>query len=157
PHLQARAVGDIAALVAAAHVRDVRRDLAVAHLHRGAVETDAADVVPPAPVGAAAQLDVDSLRERIVDLHLVDPLLDRLVEAHRARDAELAAVGAGAAHDVRDLVRARLAELELLEALPNVVDGFVSHPAQHEVLLGARARIAARVLAHDVAEPAELL
>ena len=50
---------------------------------------------------------MDLLGERVGDLHLLEALLHGLVEAHGAGDAELAAVGAGAAHDVGDLVRAQ--------------------------------------------------
>ena len=40
-------------------------------------------------------------------------LLDGAVQAHRARDAELAAVRAGAANDVRDGLGAGIAEVEV--------------------------------------------
>ena len=45
PHLQARAVDDLAALVVAAEVRDVRGHVLVADLDRRAVEPDVGDVV----------------------------------------------------------------------------------------------------------------
>ena len=46
---------------------------------------------------------------------------------------------------------------ELLEPLPHVVDALVAHPAQQEVLVHGRARVAAGVVAHDLREAAELL
>ena len=85
-----------------------------------------------------------------VDLHRLDPLLDRPVEAHRGGDPELAAVGAGAGDDVGDLVGAGVAEAELAEPLPDVVDRLVADPAQDEVLVHGRAGVAAGVLAHDL-------
>src|SRR3954454_21153487 len=156
-HLQARAVGDRAALVAAADVRDVRRDRPAADLHRSAVEPDRAEVVLRAAVRAAAHLDVDPARERVLDVHARHAALDRAVEPHRRRDAHLAAVGAGAAEHVGDLVRARVAEVELLQPRPDVVERLVADPAQHEVLLDARAAVAAGVVAHELRDAAELL
>ena len=44
-----------------------------------------------------------------------------------------------------------------IEALPDVVERLVAHPAQDEVLLHGAASVAAGVLAHDRAEAAELL
>ena len=120
--LQPRAHHHLAAVVVAADVRDVRRHGLVADLDRRAVEADVRDVVLAAAVGAAAVLDVDLARERVLDVHLLELLVDRLVQAHRAGDAELAAVGAGAAHVVGDLVGAGVAEAELAEPLPDVVD-----------------------------------
>ena len=84
-------------------------------------------------------------------------LLNGAVEAHRAGDAELAGVGAGAADHVGDLVGAGVAEAQLGQPLPDLVDRLVAHPAQHEVLLDRGARVAARVVAHDLAEAAHLL
>src|SRR3954453_3457507 len=136
-HLQARAVGDRAALVATADGRDVSGELPAADLHLRAVEPDRTQVVPRAAVRAAAHLDVDPARERVLDVHARHAALDRAVEAHRRRDAHLAAVGAGAAEHVRDLVRARVAEVELLQPRPDVVERLVADPAQHEVLLDA--------------------
>ena len=95
--------------------------------------------------------------QRIGDVHRLDPLGDGAVEPHRARDAELAGVGPGARDDVVDLVRAGLAEAELVEPPPDVVDRLVADPAQHEVLVHGRARVAAGELAHDVGQAAELL
>src|SRR4051794_5318874 len=109
PHLQALAVCDVAALVAAADVRDVSGQLAAADLHRRAVEADRAEVVLAAAVRAAAHLDVDALRERVVDVHGRHAALDGAVEPHRRGDPHLAAVGAGAAEDVGDLVSASVA------------------------------------------------
>ena len=135
PRLEAGAVDDLAALVVAAEMRDVGRDRLAADLERGAVEADVRDVVLAAAVGAAGHLDVDLLGQRIGDLHRLDALLDRGVEPHRAGDAELAGVGAGAADDVGDLAGARLGQAELGEAAPDVVDRLVANPAQDEVLL----------------------
>src|SRR3954454_19501408 len=156
PHLESGAVGHVAALVAAADVRDVRGHLAAADLHRRAVEPDAAEVMLRAAVRATAHLDVDASRERVLDVHAGHAPLDHAVEAHRAGDAHLAAVGAGAAQDVGDLVRARIAQVELLEAQPEVVERLVADPPEHDVLLDAGARIAAGEVAHDLREPAEL-
>ena len=50
-----------------------------------------------------------------------------------------------------------LAEPQLGERAPDVIDALVADPAQNEVLLDGRARVAAGVLAHDRCEPAELL
>src|SRR4051812_28153503 len=94
PDLQARAVGDLALLVDAADVCHVGRDRVLADLDRRAVEPDVGDVVLAAAVGATGVLDVDPSRQRIGDLHLEQLLVDGRVEAHRARDAQLAAVGA---------------------------------------------------------------
>src|SRR6201999_2186 len=58
---------------------------------------------------------------------------------------------------VADLAGAGVAEAELAELLPDVVDRLVADPAQHQVLLHGRAGVAAAVVAHDLAEPAELL
>src|SRR2546421_199178 len=154
--LQALPVLELAIVVAAADVRDVGRHLLVAHLDRRAVEPDRAEVVLAAAVGAAGHLDVDAARQRIVDLHLVEPLRDRHVQAHRARNAELAAVGAGAADHIGDLMGASLAEVQLDEPAPDVVDGLVAHPAEHDVLLDARPRVAAAEVAHDLCDSAEL-
>ena len=129
----------------------------LAHLDRGAVEADRADVVLAAAVRAARHLDVDLPGQRVGDPHRLDPLLDRLVEAHRAGDPELAAVGARAGDDVVDLERAGAAEAELDQALPDVVHGLVADPAQDEVLLHGGPGVAAGELAHDRREPAQLL
>ena len=86
----------------------------LADLDRGAVEADVRDVVLAAAVRAAAHLDVDPLASagrRSASRSMRS--LDRGVEAHRAGDAELAAVGAGAADDVGDRVGARVVEAEL--------------------------------------------
>ena len=155
--LQARAVDDLAALVVAADVGDVGGDRVLADLDRRAVEPDVADVVLAAAVRAAGHLDVDLARQRVGDAHRLDALADRVVEPHRARDAELAGVGAGAGDDVVDLVGAGVAEAELLEALPDVVDRLVAHPAQQEVLVHGGAGVAAGEVAHDLREAAELL
>src|SRR5207302_157481 len=120
-------------------------------------EPDVRDVVLAAAVGAAAHLDVDPLGQRILDLHLLEALLHGLVEAHRARDAQLARVGAGAGDDVGDLVGAGFTELELGEALPDVVHAGVADPAEDEVLVHARPRVAAGEVAHDLRQAAELL
>src|SRR6478609_4468067 len=124
-HLQPLAVDDVAVLEVATDVRDVRGDRVVARADRRAVEADVRDVVLAAAVRAAAHLHVDPPRQRVGDPHGRDALADRGVQAHRARDAELARVGAGARDDVVDLVRARLAEAELVERAPDLVDGFV--------------------------------
>src|SRR4051794_19473260 len=156
-HLQPGPVDDLAAFVVAADVGDVGGDRVLADLDRRAVEPDVADVVLAAAVGAARHLDVDPARQRVGDPHRLDPLLDGAVEAHRAGDAELAGVRAGAGDDVVDLVRAGLAEAERVEALPHVVDRLVADPAQHEVLVHGGAGVAAAEVAHDLREPAELL
>src|SRR5215218_3220271 len=157
PDLEPGAVGHLTALVLTADVGDVGGDSLAASLDRRAVETDVGDVVLGAAVRAAAHLDVDPLGQRIPDLHRLDPLLNRLVEPHRARDAELARVGARAAHHVAYLVRAGVAEPLLEQPLPDVVDRLVAHPAQHQVLLHAGARVAAREVAHDLRQAPELL
>ena len=107
PRFEPRAEDDLAALEVAADVRDVGGHLAAADLQRGAVEADVGDVVLAAAVRAAAHLDVDPLGQLVGDLHRLDPLLDRPVEAHRGGDPEFAAVGAGAADHVGDLARRR--------------------------------------------------
>src|SRR4051812_41530600 len=157
PHLEPRAHHHVAAVVVAGEVADVGGQVPVADLHRRAVEADIRDVVLRAPVRATAVLDVDLARERILDVHLDQLVVDRPVEAHRGRDAELARVGAGAAHVVGDLVGARVAEVELDKPLPHVVQRLVAHPAQHEVLVHGRARPATAELAHDLGQAAELL
>jgi hypothetical protein len=62
----------------------------LADFDRRAVEADVRHVMLSAAVRAAAHLDVDLTRQLVGDLHGFDPLLDRLVEPHRACDAELA-------------------------------------------------------------------
>src|SRR3954464_13228992 len=89
------AVGARAVLVAAADVGHVRRQLPAADLHRRAVEPDRAEVVLRAAVWAAAHLDVEAAGQWVGDVHRRHAALDGAVQAHRARDAELAAVGAG--------------------------------------------------------------
>ena len=148
---------DFAVDVLAAEVRDVGGHRAAADLQRSAVEADVGDVVLAAAVRATAHLDVDLTGERIGDVHLFDPLLDRLVQAHRAGDAHLAAVGAGAADHVGDPAGADVVETELAEALPDVVEVVVADPAQDDVLLDGRAGEATGVVTHDLAEAAELL
>ena len=66
-------------------------------------------------------------------------------------------VGAGARDDVDDLVDAGAVEAELAERLVDLVDGLVADPAEHEVLLDRRAAEAARVVAHDLGDAAQLL
>ena len=100
---------------------------------------------------------MDPARQPIVELHLDQTLLNRLIEAHRAGDPELARVGAGAADHVGDLVHARVAETERRQSPPDVIHGLVANPAQDQVLLHGRACVAARVLAHDLTDAAELL
>src|SRR5205085_4639765 len=82
---------------------------------------------------------------------------DSAIEAHGAGDPELAAVRAGAAHDVGDLMRPGIAELELPEPLPDVVERLVAHPAEDDVLLDRGARVAAAEVPHDLCDAAELL
>src|SRR5206468_5919209 len=118
--LQALAVDDVAANVVAREVGDVRGDRVLADLDRRPVEADVGDVVLAASVRAAAHLDVDPPGQLVGDVHLVDPLLDRPVEAHRAGDPELAAVGPRAADDVCDLARAGLAETDVIERASDV-------------------------------------
>src|SRR5205807_9717958 len=120
-------------------------DRVLADLDRRAVEADAADVVLAAAVRAAADLDMDLARQRVRDLHRLDALLHRLVEPHRAGDPELAGVRAGAGDDVVDLARAGGAESELRQRPPHLVGGLLAYPAEHEVLLHGRARVAAGV------------
>src|SRR5262245_15850343 len=151
------AEGHVIVLPLPAGVGDVGGDRVIAHLDGGAVEANRADVMLAAAVRAAAHLDLDLLRERVRDLHLLDSLVDGAIEPHRAGDAELAAVGARAADDVLDRERAGLAEPELLEAGPDVVDRLLADPTQHQVLLDGGAGIAAAELAHDGRQPAELL
>jgi hypothetical protein len=100
---------------------------------------------------------VDLLAERIGDLHLLEAFLERLVEPHRGRDPELAAVGAGAADHVSDAEGAGIAEVELPQADPEVIEGLGPEPAQHEVLLDRGAGVAAREVAHDLGEATELV
>ena len=143
--LQPGGVDDLAALVVAAHVRDVGRDGLVADLDRGSVEADVGDVVLAAAVRAARVLDVDPLGQRVRDVQLLELGVDGAVQPHRAGDAQLAAVGAGAGDGVQDLAGAVLAEAQLGQLLPHLVDRLVAHPAQHEVLLDRGAGPAAAV------------
>src|SRR5918912_695881 len=156
-HLEPLAVRPPAAVVAASDVGDVGRQLPVADLDRGAVEADRPDVVLAAAIGAARHLDVDLPGQRVGDPHGLDPLLDRPVQPHGARDAELARVGARAAHDVADLVGAGAGESKPSEAEPEVVERLVADPAEDHVLLDRGTRVAAGELAHQVGEAAELL
>src|SRR5207248_1274902 len=129
--LQPLPVAHVTALICAADVRYVGRNRVLAHLDRGTVEADVGDVVLPAPIGAARHLDVDPAGELIVELHLRHSLADRLVEAHRAGDPELARIRPRAGHDVGYLIGAGLPQTELAEALPDLVKGLVAHPAQN--------------------------
>jgi hypothetical protein len=110
-----------------------------------------------AAVGAAGHLDLDLAGQRIGELHRLHPLLYRLVQAHGARDPELAAVGARAADDVLDLIGPGAGELELLQPGPYVVDRLVADPAQDEVLLDAGAGVAPGEVAHDLGQAAKLV
>src|SRR5215210_6191200 len=56
-----------------------------------------------------------------------------------------------------ELVMPSLHEAEPGQRAPHLVGGLVPHPAEHQVLVHRRARVAARVPAHDVREAAELL
>ena len=56
----------------------------------------------------------------------------------------------GQRDDVGDLVGAGVAEAELAEPQPDVVERLVAHPAQHEVLVDGRAGVAAGEVAHDL-------
>src|SRR5689334_4771905 len=157
PRLEPMPEGDVVVLPLAPDVGDVGGDRVIADLDRGPVEADRADVVLAAPVRAAAHLDLNLLGERVGDLHLLDPRVDRAIEAHRARDAQLAAIGTGAADHVRDREGTALAEPELLEAGPDVVDRLLPDPAQDEVLLHRGPGVPAAELAHDRRETPELL
>src|ERR1019366_384288 len=79
------------------------------------------------------------------------------VEAHRARDPELAGIGPGAADHVGDLVGTGIAELERDKGPPDTIDPLVAHPAHDTVLSPRGAGGTARVAAHDLAQPAQLL
>ena len=50
-----------------------------------------------------------------------------------------------------------VAEVQCHEALPDVVHSLVADPAQHQVLVGGGAGVAAGVVAHDLAEATQLL
>ena len=89
--------------------------------------------------------------------HRFDALFDRLVQAHRARDPELARIRPRARDHVVDLARARAAQPQLRQRAPDVVDALLADPAQHEVLLHRRPRVAAGVGAHDLRQAPELL
>src|SRR5829696_750055 len=53
--------------------------------------------------------------------------------------------------------RSRTAWLRPMELVPHLVHRLVANPAQHQVLVHGGAAVAARVVAHDAGEPAELL
>src|SRR4029077_6719303 len=143
--LQARAELDLAAFEHAADMGYVSRDRVLADFDRRAREADAGDVVLAAAVRAAADLDVQLASQLVGDVQRLDPLLHRLVQPHRAGDPELARVGSRARHDVVDLPRARVAQVHLRQRLPQVVHALLAHPAQDEVLLHGRTRVAAGV------------
>ena len=128
-----------------------------ADLDRGAVEPDRSDVVLAAAVRAAAHLQVDLAGQRVGDVHRLDPLLERPVQAHRGGDPELAGVGAGAGDDVGDRADAVLGEAELAQRRVDVVERLIADPAQDEVLIDRRPRVAAAEVAHDLREAAELV
>src|ERR1700683_1375070 len=96
PCLEPLTVAHVAPFVRAADVRDVRGNRVLADLDRRTVEADVRDVVLAAAVRAAAHLDVDPPRRLLVDPHLNESFLVGPVEAHRARDPELARIGARA-------------------------------------------------------------
>src|SRR5215210_2764219 len=156
PHLESRAVDDLAVLVMAADVGHVRGDRVLADLDRRAVEADVGDVVLAASVRAAAHLDVDALGQLVRDVHRRDPLPHRGVEPHRARDAQLAAVGARARDDVVDALGAVLAQPEVHQAPPDVVQRLVADPAQDQVLADRRAHVPGTELARYVGHTAQL-
>src|SRR5215210_2051054 len=135
PHLESRAVDDLAVLV---------------------MEADVGDVVLAASVRAAAHLDVDALGQLVRDVHRRDPLPHRGVEPHRARDAQLAAVGARARDDVVDALGAVLAQPEVHQAPPDVVQRLVADPAQDQVLADRRAHVPGTELARYVGHTAQL-
>src|SRR5690606_32753212 len=135
-HLQQRADAHALAGVAVAtqeHVVGGHLAVAVRRLDGRAVEPDVADVVLAAGVRAAADVDQDLARALVRDVHQLHLLADGPVEAHRAGDAQLAGVRAGAGDDVRDLTDAPTPEAQLAEGLPDVVDGAFRDPAQHDL------------------------
>ena len=100
------------------------------------METDVGDVVLGAAVGAPAHLDVHFAYERVVLLvDYFDGISDRPGETHGRGDAELAAIGAGAGDDVGDFKRTGVAESDVVELLPDFVQGGLWDPAHREVLL----------------------
>src|SRR5205807_10039806 len=151
------AVTDVTALVRSSDVRDVGRDRVLADFDRRAVEADVRDVVLPTAVGAATHLDVDPAGQLVVELHLLQTLRDRLIETHRARDSKLARIRAGAADDIGDLVRSGVAEPQLAEALPHLVDSLIADPPEDQVLVDGRPGVSAAVLAHHLSKTAELV
>ena len=54
-------------------------------------------------------------------------------------------------------LRAGVAQAQLVEPAPDVVERLVADPAQHQVLLDAGAGVAAGEVAHDLRQAAELL
>src|ERR1035437_3080464 len=101
--LQPRAEPHLAAFEHAADMGYVGGDRVLADFDRRAGEPDACDVMLAAAVPAAADLHVQPARELVGYVHRLDPLLHGLVQAHRARDPELARVRARAGDDVVDL------------------------------------------------------
>src|SRR5690606_37649677 len=138
------------------HVVGGHLAVAVRRLDGRAVEPDVADVVLAAGVRAAADVDQDLARALVRDVHQLHLLADGPVEAHRAGDAQLAGVRAGAGDDVRDLTDAPTPEAQLAEGLPDVVDGAFRDPAQHDLLPLRGAGASAAVGAEDGGEASEL-
>ena len=135
----------------------VSGELLLPDFHCRAVEADTGDVVLAAAVRTAAHLDVHLLCQRVDDVHGFDFRLDGGAEAHRAGDAEFAAIRPRAAHHVRDRVRSHVRQPELLELLEHFVEAFVSHPAEDDVLLHGGAGASPGVFAHDLRQPVKLL
>ena len=121
-----------------------------------AVEADVRDVMLAAPVGAAAHLDMHLAYQRVGRVHMLHSLGQRPAKTHRSGYAELAAIGAGAGDDVRNFVRARAAEADVAQSLPDFVQSILRHPAECEVLLVCDARATTGVLARHICELVEL-
>ncbi len=132
----------------------------LADLDRRAVEADRPDVMLAAAVRAAAHLHVDPAGRAGPSSISIDfePILKRLVQAHRSRDPELPGFGARGMKRRRRSRRRRRRRGRALGAPRRRRTAARRGPsAQDQVLVDRRPGIAAAEVAHDLPEPAELL
>src|SRR5207247_1929567 len=109
-------------------------------------------MVLAAAVGAAADLDVDTLEGIVVEVEEV--LGEVLAELDRGRDAELAAVGPGAGGHVADRV-GPAGQLQALQGSVEVEQLLGPDPAQDQVLLGREPDLTAGVFTGEVGQGPE--
>src|SRR3990170_1820108 len=144
-------------VVAAAQEDVVAGDVRLTRLERRALQTDGAQVVLAAAVGAAAHLDRDLLHQRVIDAHLQHGVAESVSRALGGRDPHLAAVGARAGDDIGDESGLGRAQPDGGELGVDGGQGVLTHPAQDQVLVLLRAGGTAAEPPHRLREGTELL